>query len=291
MGSKLTVVANLDRAQVSWANGFCNAVETAGAEVVNRPWYSANATVLYIGDSIDWTSIGAEQRAGYFLAAADGTDVEDMNIRNARLTTTVSQAEKSRAEHLFGTKTLAVDGFPINFMELNGVRRSAEQRTIPTVGFIGRTDKDKGPELELAIADIARKLGAEVVHISNMTNELRPELEEIGVKVYERVTRAEYLGRLANLGCVINTSPRESLYVSGIEASYFGVPVIAPDVEGSGIADWNPKERFFDGSKPEEAANIAVALAAAKAVDTPDVSRYAAEPYVQRVLERLEASL
>lgn len=289
MASELTVVANLNRAQVSWADGFCSAVESAGATVADLTEVdSAQGSILFIGDVINWKSIDDEGRVGYFLAAADGTTLEAENIRRANLTTTVSSAEQVRAEQLFSSSSISVDGFPIDFTELAKMRCRRAQRSTPTIGFIGRTDADKGPELEVQIAIAAKKRGARVLHISNMANALGPRLKQERVEVYDNVSRAEYLGRLAGLGCVINTSPRESLYVSGLEASYLGVPVVAPWVEGSGIRDWNLPERFYNRNQPEEAVELAMSLSTQQYVNTPDVSSYAAPSYVQRVLARLE---
>lgn len=286
MTSRLTVVANLDRTQVSWANSFCDAVYQAGAKVVDTPC-NTDSSRLFIGDNISWANDQRDHRSCYFLAAVDGSRNEARNIKNAGITSTVSQAEKSRAYRFFGDDSIYVDGFPMNFSELDEIDE-IRRHQVPKIGFVGRSDKDKGPELELQVASIARAMGAEVVHISNTINTLAPNLRQLGVEVFRSTSRRAYLGRLATLGCVVNTSPRESLYVSGLEASRLGVPVIAPRVKDSGISDWNSDERFFDINKPEDAASLAVTLATTKRVDTPDVSRYAAASYVERILAHLE---
>lgn len=286
MTSRLTVVANLDRARVSWANSFCDAVDQAGARVVDT-LCDTDSPHLFIGDNIPWVNDRRERRTCYFLAAVDGTEEEAINIENTGTTSTVSRAEKSRAYHFFGDDSVYVDGFPMNLLELDEIDET-RQCQVPRIGFVGRSDRDKGPELELQIASIARKMGAEVVHISNTMNDLAPNLRQIGAEVFKPTSRREYLGKLATLGCVVNTSPRESLYVSGLEASRLGVPVIAPRVEDSGISDWNFDERFFDINNPEEATDLAATLAVAKCVDVPDISRYAATAYVKRILANLE---
>ena len=284
--SRLAIVTNLNRGQVSWANSFCDAMSQAGAEILDRP-HDPERPALFIGDDIPWETIPHHHRAGYFLAAADGTPSEARNIKMASMTSTVSSAEKIRSLHFFGDSSVHVDGFPIDFSELDRIDSDRQYKT-PILGFVGRSDTDKGPDLELEIASIARKMGAKIVHISNTPNRIAPELEQIGAEIFKPATRSEYLSRLAMLGCVINTSPRESLYVSGIEATRLGVPVIAPHAESSGIYDWNIEERFFDATSPEMATSLAIALATTKSIDTPDVSRYAANLYYDRIIANLE---
>ena len=287
MKTGLTVVANLDRSSVSWANTFCGAVASSGARVVSAA-ERVKSPVLYIGDSIDWDGGDYSRPTGYFLAAVDGTGQERRNVEQAQITTTVSRAEQTRAARLLGGDRVVVDGFPVDFTELQAVADQGIRR-LPSIGFIGRTDEDKGPNLELLIAKRARTFGVKVMHASHIPVARASELTDAGVEVITPTSRKAYLGWLASVGCVINTSPRESLFVSGIEASYLGVPVVAPCVEESGIEDWNHPDRYYDASSPDQAVDLALELAGSTQVDVPDVSRYGAQQYVRRVLEGLSS--
>jgi hypothetical protein len=160
---------------------------------------------------------------------------------------------------------------------------SASRRKLKTVGFVGRTDADKGVDLELLIATDLAKMGMKILHLSSWPNTRAEELVRAGVEVCDNLKRHEYLGRLASLGCVVNTSPRESLFVSGIEATRLGIPVFAPRVIESGITDWNNPEFLYDPSDIQGAAGIISEASGISDISIPDVSRYSAANYVERV--------
>jgi glycosyltransferase involved in cell wall biosynthesis len=288
MSNKLTIVTNLDTNRVSWAEGFCSAAKAGGAEV-SRDIMTDGTPQLLIGDEIDWERTATNNTA-YFLAATDGTQCETENVWRSQFTTTVSRAEKIRTERFFdATDHIFVDGFPLNTAELDTFRIHRKIHSLPTIGFIGRSDADKGPERELLVAAHLKKLGVNVIHISNTMNALTPFLEQLGVEVYQQVSREEYLSRLATLGCVVNTSPRESLFVSGLEAASLGVPVIAPRVSESGITDWNLAQNMYDPDNVEEAAHLAVSLATSYG-NVPDVCSYSSNAYVERIAARFEGN-
>lgn len=286
MKQKLHVVTNLEVSQVSWAAGFCNSAYSAGATIVTPEQAPANVPKLYIGDEVPWDQIHDPGLTGYFLAAVDGTAQEQINVERAAMTTTPSMADYERAQRMLAGSRVFVDGFPLNLAELDLVRSNVIKHQKGRVGFVGRTDIDKGVDAELALAAVLKKRGIQAVHLSSASNTISAELTALGVEVLENLTREQYLGRLAYLGCVVNTSPRESLFVSGLEASRLGVPVVAPLVEGSGITDWNMKDRFYRPDNFEAAADMIEA--AIESDEVPDVTRYSASCYVNRVGERIE---
>jgi hypothetical protein len=285
MKKPLHVVPNLDIGGVSWARGFCDSVSRAGAIITTPDATKVGQPTLYIGDRIDWTTVADHLSTGYFLAAVDGTAQERDNSALAAVTTTPSLADQARARQLLGATHVYADGFPLHFGELDEVRADAGSYRGRSVGFVGRTDKDKGPAAELALAARLIKCGIHVVHLSGTKNTIARELSELGVEVRERIPREEYLGRLARLGCVANTSPRESLFVSGIEASYLGVPVVAPAVFGTGIADWNLADRLYKPNDADDAVEIIERALSSSTV--PDVSWYDAAAYVRRVRDHI----
>jgi len=278
----LHVVTNIDRSQVTWANAFCNAMQNAGAQIVNPGEIPCHASALYIGDSIDWESVDDGEVAAYFLAAADGTELEKDNVSRAAFTTTPSQSEKERMHRLLNGTAVFADGFPIDFGELDAVKAQQPGPRPFTVGFIGRTEADKGPKCELAIADILARQRIKAVHLSSTANAISGELAAQGVDVAQNLQRSEYVGRLAALKCVINTSPRESLFVSGLEATRIGIPVIAPRVAETGIDDWNRPDWFYDPDKPESIVDILSNIAMGDN-ETPDVSFYESYRYLERI--------
>lgn len=280
----LHVVPNLDVARVSWASGFCMSAHKGGAEITHPSDVPQDAPRLYIGDAIDW-AVTRPDSMGYFLAAVDGTAQERDNVAHAGITFTPSAADMERARHLLGASRVASEGFPVDFDELDPIAGQVGRRDC-IVGFVGRTDSDKGMDVELGLVERLSALGVAAVHLSSGTNKIGGSLHQRGVEVADRLTRPEYLRRLARLGCVINTSPRESLFVSGIEASRMGVPVLAPLVAESGIADWNLPDRFYNPSNLAEAAAMVLEILGKS--DVPDVSGYSANRYVQRVTQQIE---
>lgn len=282
----LHVVPNLDVARVSWASGFCASAEKGGAQITSPAEVPQHAPRLYIGDEIDWNLTNPDNM-GYFLAAADGVPRERDNVEHSGVTLTPSVADMGRAKCLLGATRTFAEGFPIDLEELDGVAQDAGAHNY-SVGFVGRTDADKGLELELQLVRRLSALGIKIIHLSSTANTIKDQLSRYGVEVAEHLTRSAYLGQLAALGCVINTSPRESLFVSGIEASRMGVPVLAPRVSESGIADWNLPSRFYNPNDIEAA--VAMSLDAFGSREVPDVSHYSAREYVARVLQRIEAA-
>lgn len=283
----LHVVTNLEVSHVTWANAFCEATQKAGAQISNPSEVPAEAPALYIGDSIDWSSVPQPATAAYFLAAADGTDQERINVDHAVFTTTPSRPERERTCRLLGGNAVFADGFPLDLNELEAVKAAQGNQNAFVVGFVGRTEADKGPTRELAIAALLAAQGIRAVHLSATPNLIGSELTALGVTVEQTLNRSEYISRLATLGCLINTSPRESLFVSGIEATYLGVPVIAPQVAETGIADWNKPEWFYEPDEPETALHLIANIASGNS-DVPDVSFYDATKYLERLQRHFE---
>lgn len=245
---------------------------------------------LYIGDQINWQT--ASDPVGYFLAAVDQTRQEAVNINFANISTTVSTADKVRAEMLVPYKEVFVDGFPIDLEAIDSAARGVtKNHRRKVIGFLGRTARDKGIDKEIEIAkELSTYAGIDVVHISSTPNSAAKTLIELGVEVMQNLTKDQYLGNLALLSCVINASPRESLFVSGIEATRMGIPVIAPNVAQSGILEWNNPEWIYDQNNASDAAELAVRLCSINSDDIPDVSQFSATHYVKRVKERIVES-
>jgi glycosyltransferase involved in cell wall biosynthesis len=281
---KLVVVKNLGT-NVSWSKSYIEAAEKTGCRITSTIDASSPENRIYIGDSIDYRSLGERACNICFLAAADCTEQEHDNILMTNHTTTVSQAEKARITGIFqdiNETKITVDGFPVDVDSLELIKSLGAEKIEKSVCFLGRSDADKGPSLEIEMARLLREQDYKVFHLSPCKISIADELISLGVNVFEGITGRPYLKLLSRMGCVINTSPRESLFVSGIEASVLGVPVIAPNAIGSGIADWNKPEYFYSFGDSQSAVNLVKQFMGQHNI-LPDLDRFSAEKYFERI--------
>ncbi len=287
-----SVIENFNGARVSWADLYVRNAQLIGYDVQKTTTSETVGHKIFLGDTLPG-QMGYGGLNLYFLAAADGTENEYVSARRTDAVTTVSSAEKRRLLNAFpdlDPRTISVDGFPVyNQKQIVSALRGTEKSTKDSVAFVGRTDSDKGLELELAIAEELRRAHILTAHLSAGRNMIAHELTSLDVVVKEGLSGDAYLGALSEYGAVVNTSPRESLYVSGIEATALGLPVFSPNATDSGIRDWNLDDRFYNPRDIKGAvAAISETLEAGVELSLPDVSRYSVGAYFDRIDALLE---
>ncbi|MEI7917969.1 MAG: hypothetical protein WCH58_01145 [Candidatus Saccharibacteria bacterium] len=287
--NQIAVIKNFDGALVSWSETYCRSAKQQGFDV--RSEYNANdlSDKIFLGDKIPKT-MGHAGCNIFFLGAADCSKRELTSIKLTDATTTVSSAEKKRIVNAFpylNPDKISVDGFPIDLELLQGIKEStlSHNRKIDnSVCFLGRTDNDKGPNEEIEIVKALRDKGYNIFHLSGGKISISDKLNEMGVNVIEGISGQKYLELLSQMDCVVNTSPRESLFVSGLEASGVGVPVLAPLIEDSGIQDWNLAERLYDYKDISSVVKMIQEISSeSRDLVIPDVSYYDKTAYFNRI--------
>lgn len=287
------IVENFWGAKISWADTYTDAASRSGFDILQTTSNDTYGDKIFLGDKLP-VQLGANGIHLYFLAAADGTDTERESSLRTDGVTTVSNAEKSRLLATFPdieAWRVSVDGFPVyNEDVYDTITRRNTMSQVGSVAFLGRAVAEKGPLLEIKLAKELVRSGLRVLHMSNTVVPIANELQNAGVRVYENIQGEAYLQRLADVGAVINTSPRESLFVSGIEASVLGVPVFAPDNAESGIWDWNIIERKYDAADINSTVDMVRDTLAQKTteISIPDVSRYESAHYFKDIAQRMD---
>lgn len=285
---EFSVVANLSRTDVTWADTYCKAMKRCGVQVSGAVSRNGAEGRLFIGDRLDGVVGNAAGKTMYFLAAVEGTKQEQDNVAHMRWTTTVSPQERERAVRLLGADParVSVEGFPLPIERLQALSRFIPRQDARSVCFLGRMMPDKGQNLELELAAGLVSAGFSVLHMSNGHVGGADELRRRGVRVVEGVSGVRYHTLLAGCRGAVNTSPRESLFVSGMEAAALGVMVLAPDVPESGIRAWNRPECLYPADDAQIALEHILTLLASPLPHVADVRRYDEKRYARGIRNR-----
>lgn len=282
---RLVVVKNFDGSSVTWSDSFCDSAKLFNCEVVDSiADIEKLDNYIFLGDKIP-KNLGKIGCSIYFLAAADRTQQEYENVIATSHTTTVSNSEKTAILDKFpniNSNKISVDGFPINLELLNTVKKSIKLKMKKSVCFLGRTDSDKGPHEELIAVEALKRLGYSVFHLANCKISIYNELSKLGAIAVENLNGLKYLNLLATMGCVVNTSPRESLFVSGLEATGLGLPIIAPSIVNSGINDWNLPNRFYRSGDIYNLLDIVREIELSNNIIIPSIDKYDHKAYFNR---------
>lgn len=221
-----------------------------------------------------------ERKYIYFLAAADITQLERRNIILTRACIVPSSTEKEKISAAWPdlSEKIYVMGFPIDPRKIETVNRLQNEYGRKHILFIGRGDTDKGIEREIQMAQALKAQNYAVVHISNTELKFEAEMRDAGIHIVDGRVKEEYLKVIKEAICVINTSPRESLFVAGIEAEMLGIPVLYLDSENNAIREYSGY-----AYQDEQTALRIIAGLSSKDYYIRDLPYYYADHYAERL--------
>lgn len=284
------VVKNLDVGAVTWAKLFCEQAERYGWGVVDTPC-SGNTYRLFLGDTISKEVLCMDGLNIYLLAAFEGSSSEISNIESTDVTLLPSRSELRKVRQVIPgleIRKLLVNGFPVNTQELLRLRLPFGEKGEKSVCFAGETRPEKNPELEIAVARRLVKEGFSCIHMSPFAVSYKEELANAGVSVMEYVQHSLYINMLTNYRFIVNTSLRESLWISGIEGAILGGIPIAPNHESSGLTEWCPNHLLYNYSSPiEDILKKVTRIREADAIPLSIFSWYDSSQYFKRLCEHL----
>lgn len=236
------IVANLDRDKVSWANSFIESLKGRNIQYIEVDEIKAHKGdfILFLGDAIPAEIHLYDNYYVYFLAAAGFSRIEYKNITATHATIVSSNTEKKKIQKRWKdvSDKIYTMGFPISSRIIKDINDSWKPQKRDYVLFIGRGDIDKGIELELQIAkQLANSY--HLVHITNTELAYREAMLAAGIRIIEKVEKRKYLQIVKGAICIINTSPKESLFISGVEAAMLGVPVLYIEGEDNAISEYS----------------------------------------------------
>jgi hypothetical protein len=242
------LVKNLNTDDVTWALSFQQSALEAGFKVSDST-YTISHIKLFIGDVITPEMIADNALNIYFCAAIEGLEEERRSIGLTDVTLLASSQELSKAARYFpeyDSSKYLVNGFPVQVSKIKKMASDWSEKKPKSVCFLGETRPEKNPEFELRLILELTQQGYRCAHLSPAAISISDKLQDLGCEVVENIRGAKYLAKADEFQFAINTSHRESLFISGIEAHALGAVPIMPNMPTSGYFDWCPEELMYE---------------------------------------------